>query len=294
MPHRFPHYHIGHLLNEPAHLREFALVRFEQMTEPDIEDPHYHAFYEILWVEDGHSRQVIDGQAYALTPGCLFFISPGQLHLFEDWHELRGGTLLFTEHFFLLDRSNRDQLFELSFLDNRYSQPLIRPEPADFQEMLHTIRLLEAEAARLNKSDAILQAYVHVLLHQIQRSIDSKGRLHKPALVLFKCFRQLLEDHHQEPFTAGDYAARLHITPHHLNRVCRQVAGRTATQVIRGRVMLEAQRRLAYTDAAVGEIATELGFQDDSYFARAFAKETGMTPSAYRQSMSEKYRKGQV
>ena len=294
MPHRFPHYHIGHFLNEPARPRDFALSRFERMVEPDIEDPHYHTFYEILWVESGHSRQVIDDQEYELTPGCLFFISPGQLHHFEDWHDLRGGTLLFTEHFFLLNQSNRDQLFELSFLDNRYSHPLVRPEPADFQEMLHTIRLMEAEAVRVNQSEAILQAYLHLLLLQIQRSIGRTGSASKSALVLFKRFRELLEENYATSLTAGEYAARLHVTAHYLNHVSWEVAGKTATGVIRGRVMLEARRRLAFTEASVGEIATELGFKDDSYFTRSFTRDTGMNPSAFRQLMYEKYRRNQV
>ena len=54
--------------------------------------------------------------------------------------------------------------------------------------------------------------------------------------------------------------------------------------------MLEAKRLLTFTDFSVGEIAAHLHFFDPSYFARVFRQETGYSPAAFKQAMSEKYR----
>ena len=47
----------------------------------------------------------------------------------------------------------------------------------------------------------------------------------------------------------------------------------------------EAQRLLSRTSLTGAQIATSLSFDDPSYFSRFFRRETGVTPSAYRQSM---------
>ncbi len=48
------------------------------------------------------------------------------------------------------------------------------------------------------------------------------------------------------------------------------------------RTALEAKRRLAWTAMGVAEIGWSLGFSDPAYFSRFFARETGLSPSAFR------------
>lgn len=114
----FPFYTIGHFINEPTNRTEFEIMRFDEMDEPEVDDIHKHTFYEILWTEKGISKQTIDYKEYEVLPNSLFFISPNQVHQFEEWKPLKGGTILFTEDFFLLNQNHKDKLFELSFLDN--------------------------------------------------------------------------------------------------------------------------------------------------------------------------------
>ena len=107
----FPRYSIGHFINAPLSWTEFEIIRFEEMAEPAVEDPHTHAFYEILWVDAGQSNQAIDHREYQVRPQSLFFISPGQLHFFAEWEHLQGGSVLFTESFFRLNPRQPDPLF---------------------------------------------------------------------------------------------------------------------------------------------------------------------------------------
>ena len=46
----FPNYSIGHFINEPSNPTEFEITRFGEMEEPNVEDPHKHSFYEIIWM----------------------------------------------------------------------------------------------------------------------------------------------------------------------------------------------------------------------------------------------------
>ncbi|WAC12427.1 helix-turn-helix domain-containing protein [Dyadobacter pollutisoli] len=287
----FPTYTIGHFINEPDSSTEFELMRFEQMEEPNVDDPHKHTFYEILWIDAGISRQAIDYAEYELKPQSLFFISPGQLHFFEEWEHLAGGSILFTEDFFLLNHQDKDKLFELSFLDNFYANPLLQLAKEDFDEIRHMIELLGREKQRKDSSAAICQSLLHVLLGQIQRRIETQAGKTTASkyVILYKKLKNLLDQHYRENRSVRAYAADLSITQHHLNLICKQVTGKTASEVIRSRSLLEAKRLLTFTQMTVSEVATQLGFFDPSYFARVFRDETGLSPTAFKQVMSEKY-----
>ncbi len=282
----FPFYSIGHFLNQPANPTEFEITRFDTMDEPDVDDLHKHTFYEIIWIESGESRQVIDYKDYDMRANSLFFISPGQLHSFEEWKPVTGGTIMFTADFFLLNHTNPDRLFELSFLDNFYANPCLHPDPNSYTDIKHTIDLLTAEHGRADRSLPICQSLLHVLLQQVQRSIDTQTgqSVSKKYLVIYKNFKHLVDAHFMENNTASVYAARLNITPHHLNEVTKRITGRTATEVIRARRILEAKRLLTFTDQTVAEIAAGLNHFDGSYFAKLFKAEVGLSPTAFKAS----------
>ncbi|GAB4397493.1 MAG: helix-turn-helix domain-containing protein [Microscillaceae bacterium] len=289
----FKSYRIGHFLNQPHHPTEFAMLRFETMAEPNVDDYHKHTFYEVLWVEKGTSRQVIDYQEYEVRPNSLFFISPNQVHYFEEWQPVSGGTLMFTEDFYLLNRANKDTLFELSFLDNLHDQPCITFKENEFARILKIIHQIEQEWHQESKNPAIVQSYLHILMAQVQRHVEATQR-YAPAkkyLVLFKQFKNELEKHFAEGKTTAFYAEKMHITAHHLNRVCKEITQQTASEVIRNRRILEAKRYLTFTEKTVSEIAFDLNFTDSSYFAKVFKAVTHQNPLDFKKEMSEKYRK---
>lgn len=288
----FPFYSIGHFINRPANPTEFEILRFNTMDEPNVDDFHKHSFYEILWTEKGKSKQIIDYHEYEVNPNTLFFISPNQVHHFEEWKSLTGGTILFTEDFYLLNLNNKDLLFELSFLDNLYSNPCIEFSENEFCEILQIIHQIEKEQERKDRNTTIVQAYLHILLTHVQRHIDkqSSGADSKKHLILFKRFKNELETYFIENKTASFYADKLNITPHHLNLICKEITHQTATDIIRARSILEAKRFLTFTNKTISEIAFELNFTDSSYFAKTFKALAHQSPQEFRNQMSEKYR----
>lgn len=289
----FKYYSIGDFINKPDHKTEFEITLFEEMEEPNVDDLHKHTFYEIIWIEEGKSIQVIDYKEYEIKPNSLFFISPGQLHHFEEWQPIKGGSIMFTADFFLLNQNNKEKLFELSFLDNFYANACVVPDKKSHQEITKIIELLVSEKKREDFSKSICQSLLQVLLTQVQRCINKeKNETSTPKyLVLYKKFKNLLDENFDKGLTASDYASRLNITQHHLNHVVKQITNKTSSEVIRERSILEAKRLLTFTDDTITEIASKLLFFDSSYFSKIFKNETGKTPYEFRNLISEKYRK---
>lgn len=82
------------------------------------------------------------------------------------------------------------------------------------------------------------------------------------------------------------YAAQMGMSVRHLSRLCRAATGLSAQGYIDSLVFREACRLLAYTRMPVSAVGYQLGFDDPSYFSRAFRRQVGLSPSAYRDRLA--------
>jgi len=105
------------------------------------------------------------------------------------------------------------------------------------------------------------------------------GRLDEERL---RRFRGLIEAQYLKHWPVRRYARQLALSETTLNRLCRRLAGCTAFDLIRGRLALEARRRLVFSGAAIGRVAAELGFRDPAYFSRFFRRHCGAGPDEFR------------
>ena len=81
-----------------------------------------------------------------------------------------------------------------------------------------------------------------------------------------------------------DLAELADVHPAHLCREFHRRTGRTIGAYVRDLRIAHA-RRLLEGAAPLAEIATECGFADQSHFASAFRRTTGMTPGTYRKNI---------
>jgi AraC family transcriptional activator of pobA len=70
----------------------------------------------------------------------------------------------------------------------------------------------------------------------------------------------------------------------HLNRVVRDATGKTTSQHLSERLLLEATDLLQHSNWSIADIADALGFAYPSYFNKFFKKHTGCTPLQMRQA----------
>ena len=97
-------------------------------------------------------------------------------------------------------------------------------------------------------------------------------------------FLELLNSDSVADRSVSAYADRLCVTPNHLSAVVRQQSGQTVMQFVNTRLVLRAKVLLVDTTLSVYEVADRLGFADTAAFSRFFKRETGQTPTNYRNS----------
>ena len=110
---------------------------------------------------------------------------------------------------------------------------------------------------------------------------------HMPVYVkrsgeIFRKFRKLLTAHYRQHHDIGFYADELHISTTYLSRIVKQTTGNTVRFLISELLCADARRMLVCTDLDIKEIASQLGFSDQSVFGKFFVKKTGLSPLKFR------------
>ncbi len=80
----------------------------------------------------------------------------------------------------------------------------------------------------------------------------------------------------------ADYANRLNTHVNHLNHLIKTMTGKSTSQHIHDRVLLEAKKLLENSDWSIGQIGQALGFEYPQHFTSFFKKHCLISPKSYR------------
>lgn len=128
----------------------------------------------------------------------------------------------------------------------------------------------------------LLETFILLLNHYRKTSINDLQDLS----LLSVRFQQVLDAHVLQHRDIAFYADLLCISPKRFSSVIKQETGFTPSHLIRRALAYQAKMMLrTRLDLSVQEIAYALGFDEQQAFSRFFKRETGVTPSAYRQSL---------
>lgn len=252
--------------------------------------PHRHRFYEIIWVVDGAGVHAVDFEEHAIRPQTVFLISPGQVHVVRVDRPLSGYMLLFTPDFLVLDGLAADAAADLPFFRPGVANPVLAladVEAAKLQAIAEDLLAEFASCAAWHRE--MLRARFQTLLLFLGRVARRQRVTVAPVTSTVTRFQVLIDDNFRRMHRVAEYAGLLALTPGHLNDLTKVATGQTARSLIKARIVLEAKRLLAHSDAPVAEIAADLGFPDPSYFGRFFQRHVGQSPGDFRATIREKY-----
>ncbi|MDR0941877.1 MAG: AraC family transcriptional regulator [Bacteroidales bacterium] len=267
--------------------RQFQVETFDANRHFAVEYPHRHDFFEILFLSQGSGKHIIDSNVYEVKPPCVFFLSPGQAHKIELSEDIEGYIFTFTADFYLYNHNNHNRLLEFPFFftvkQNNPPLQLVEKEDTLFLTTMFVTAIQELHKDN-HHSPEMLRSLLDVILqycnarYEVTDTMLAKGKGH----ILVKRFFQLLEENYQSNTLVNDYASQLNITPNHLTQTIKELTGKTASNIIQEKQLLEIKRLLTHTNLTVTEISALLNFSDQSYFTKFFKKMTGETPLAFR------------
>lgn len=265
----------------------FYITRLEKLVQEfkGIDKPHSHTFYLVMWIVKGSGTHTIDFKTYPIAAHQLYFLTPGQVHSWKLSNDVEGFNLFFEANFFRSRFGNR--LFQYPFYHSHQHQPLldVARSPELFRDLFQ-YAWQEYKAEQPNRSEVFL-SYVHLLLETANRRYTEQRLSTETGLFdRVRQYEELLEEQFLSVRKVTAYAEQMHLTPNYLNHICKKVLGKTASQLLHERLIIEAQRLLTHTAQSVKEIGFLLGFEDPSYFVRFFRKHTRQTPAEFRLSLA--------
>jgi AraC family transcriptional activator of pobA len=141
----------------------------------------------------------------------------------------------------------------------------------------YTKQEILSKESLISLADLIYIEGTKAYLQQNPSVLNNKDKYY----VKFRKFEELIEQHYIAEKSPSGYANMLNMTSKHLNRITQAVVGKTASDVISERVMLEAKKEIILQKNSFAEIAYSLGYDDYAYFSKLFRKKTGATPSEF-------------
>ena len=147
---------------------------------------------------------------------------------------------------------------------------------------------LHGELMRRKASPLFLQGIAQAMAIHLARNYAETVnalRSRSPSLPGHK-LRQITDwmaDHLDEEFNLDRLAAQAGLSKFYFNRLFKSATGVSPSHHQINLRMDAAKRRLRETKKSVVEIALDVGYANPSHFAQLFRRETGLSPSDYRQ-----------
>lgn len=247
----------------------------EGQRQTSGEVPHTHPQYELHTVFSGEATLEQEGMSpVIMRPGDCVLVPPHIYHLRRlGSDETRCCTLYMDSPKgapIQIDRQNCVRMV---------CAPLL----------MEYLNALEAEfAVRQFGSDGSIQSLLTLLLVAVVRELSHLPKnlsVEKPPVFAQReeSIDNFFASHYSRNISAKDLADHLEITTRQLARIMQKRYGCTFRQHLLEIRLYHARQQLVNTNAPIWQIANDCGFTCQGAFATAFRKQSGCTPSQFRQ-----------
>ena len=246
-----------------------------------------HNFWECFFVMDGEVCVSADERVYNLMRGEIIFHKPLEFHKFIV-NGFRGATVLvfsFTAEGPLTGWL-RDKVFSLSNSQNQIVKSLLSYVQSKTDMLGCSIQKCHGGLEPITQLPYYSQMIV-TYLYQLFLSLSDEGTISSvssaPDAVTFsKAISYLNCNLHRQP-SVGEIARFSNVSEASLKRIFDKYAGISVHKYLL-KLKIKVAMELLQDGESVCLVAERLGFNSQSYFSKAFKRETGFNPSDLKQS----------
>lgn len=254
---------------------------------------HWHEEIEIVYVIEGSARYTVDFDDYIIRKGDILIVPPSSLHSFEENNNdiFTAATAIFSQS--MVNNNIMDicsEKYIMPLFKNEISFPVhIRKSDEGCAELSSYLETAIHE--HINKEEAyelkIRIAFLNFITYFYRN--NRYTRMRQTSAVIrtasqIKAVTNYIEEHYSEKITLEMLAQFANISVYHLAHVFKGCTGQSPNEYLNHFRLTMAANRLATTDTAIINIAIDVGYNNISYFNRAFKNRYSMTPKEYRKS----------
>lgn len=272
--------HTKRILYTPSDFAKTNLIHLQEVGYLKATKPHTSrrsglSSYLFFIVEDGQGILTYNGKEHLLQTGDCVFIDCSQPYAHTTGEHL--WTLRWV-HFY---GPNMSAIYD-KYLErggNAYFTPADSGRYLSLVESLYSI----ADADIHLKDMKIYEKITGLLTLLMEDSWHPTHTVHtterKRSL---QDVKEYLDAHYRKKIILDDLAKLFFIDKYYLAKLFKEQFGISIIQYLMQVRITNAKRLLRFTDFPVEKIGLECGIDDSNYFARAFRKVEGCSPTEYR------------
>jgi AraC family transcriptional regulator, transcriptional activator of pobA len=256
---------------------------------PFMNRPHYHDFYSVVLIRDGHGSFSICNTAYEIKPNSMFLVAPNQVHSFEGIKCADGLIFFFCQDYYVEEFSFIRLLNVFSNsagTDNSAKGPLYLLSDGSKNRLVRIIASIKNEyedSALSGNAATVIRSLLNILMLKLAELYDITGENNRQSeSTLIHSLSNLIESYFMQEHNVGFYASALNYSEKHLNELCNRHFKCGLKKILLDRLMQESRRLLLSSELSVSQIAFKMNYEDASYFNKVFSKNTGLTPKKFR------------
>ena len=249
--------------------------------------PHFHPLLcQIFVLESGSGVILFEKKEIHYVGPCIICIPENSEHGFHFTSDSDGSVVTFScqllDKLFINSPKAKLEFTQIKIIE-------IKNQSQHFDHLKLSVSQINAElltsAPEQNLMVSALLTTFLIEIYRISQIQNTSLIMQKnKSLNIYYSFQKSIVSSHNPQKNIAEYATNMNISPLHLNRVCKEVNQKTATNVINDYFLAEAQKYLTFSDYSISEIAYLLNFNDAAYFSRFFKKKVGLNPKDYRNS----------
>ncbi len=273
---------------------EFSMNNLRSLHQSiPYKSPVFRAnYYSFVFIKSGRGNYTSNEHKFAYTSRTIYFTNPGPLKSFE-FYELEEAYLVTFSEKFLRQNVHKDVFEEFPFLLAEIISPqaLSKEKFAEFEQLYQQV-LAAYEGASSYRFRIIGNLFVVILLkikeqfwvnyQPVQETDRASQIVNQFKEVLESHFRRLADGEEPLRFRPKEFAKVLHLNPSYFSSVIRKKTGKSVGIWITEKSVSQATALLIHSSISVKEIGLQLGYWDTAHFSHFFKKQTGLTPTEYR------------
>lgn len=252
---------------------------------------HWHDEMEIIYIEDGQGIVTVQSSRYEVKRGDIVVVPLQTVHAIDrkDNHSMRYYNVLFSLS--VLDGADdicRKKYFEPLYR-NEISTMIYVPNDSELNKLLlpHIRILIDGRHSDAHGYELMIKSALFAVLHHIIAFAVPSASFKEVDTSNYDKLKKLLlyvRLHYGEHISVSTAANICGYSCSHFMKIFKNMTGQSFTEYLIDYRLNTAANALSLTTDRIIDIAFECGFENLSYFSRAFLDKFGVTPSEYRKT----------
>ena len=257
---------------------------------------HMHDFVELAYMYSGHCLEVVNDGILDVAKGQVLLVDSDTVHTIQPLSEddilvnVQIDKRYFDTSFF--SRFDSDSIVTSFFVRSiskgaAHDSFILFPSQESRRLPLFMNELLCEAFDPSPRSEEMADALLTLVLAELvnvgeQNASSGTAPIASPALDVLRYIEA-----NYRTCTLSGCARELGMSTSYITKMLRSECGQTFKELVQKQRIMVAERLIAGGVSSIADVASEVGYQNMSYFYKIFERECGMLPGAWRQHCLE-------